>query len=464
MTIKISQLANLTVVQANTVVPVVSNITGTLTTVQANVQQLQDYIVANGVSANITALYANAATQSDLIIGINANVTAANVGIIGYVGLANTIQSAQITSANLGIIGYVDNKVSTANIGVIGYIDLGNTTTRNYIDGQISAANAGVTTANIGIIGYINLGNTSMKSYVDGQITAANAGVTSANIGMKGYVDNQTYSNVQNLAFFITNVPTYQGNIGVNVNVTNGTVTANSFVGDGSQLSNLPATSYGNAQVQTYLTTNNYLTDTTANLSNYAYNANITAANLGMKGYVDSVASQSIYGNSNVLSYLTGGFDGNIIPSANVTYSLGSSTNQWKDLWVSGNTIHIGGVALSVSGNTLVVNGQAQSALYDLTTSNVFLGDLPGGYGNVTLNNDTRQIVFERSSFGASDFTQFKYTVDGTDPATSGTAISLFLPELATQRINVAGNLTLKTTFVGGSPGSNAQWYIYQYR
>jgi len=245
MTIKISQLANLTVVQANTVIPVVSNITGTLTTVQANVQQLQDYIIANGVSANITALYANAATQSDLIIRINSNVTQANLGMKGYVDSISGSESI----ANVNMKGYVDGQitaantgVTTANIGIIGYINLGNTTTRNYIDGQISAANAGVTAANIGIIGYINLGNTSMKSYVDGQITAANAGVTSANISMKGYVDNQTYSNVQTLAFFITNLPTYQGNIGVNVNVTNGTVTANSFVGNGSQLTGIAYT------------------------------------------------------------------------------------------------------------------------------------------------------------------------------------------------------------------------------
>jgi hypothetical protein len=59
---------------------------------------------------------------------------------------------------------------------------------------------------------------------------------------MKGYVDNQTYSNVQNLAFFITNVPLYEGNIGVNVNVTNGTVTANSFVGNGSLLTGIAYT------------------------------------------------------------------------------------------------------------------------------------------------------------------------------------------------------------------------------
>lgn len=47
---------------------------------------------------------------------------------------------------------------------------------------------------------------------------------------------------------------------------------------------------------------------------------------------------------------------GDIIPSANVTYSLGNATNQWQDLWVSNSTIFIGGVALTVdnSGNLLV--------------------------------------------------------------------------------------------------------------
>lgn len=63
----------------------------------------------------------------------------------------------------------------------------------------------------------------------------------------------------------------------------------------------------------------------------------------------------SNYSSSNVASYLTQ-FDGNIIPAANITYSLGNSTHQWKELWVSGNTIYIGGVPLSLSGDTLLVN------------------------------------------------------------------------------------------------------------
>jgi hypothetical protein len=192
MTIKISQLANLTVVQANTIVPVVSNITGTLTTVQANIQQLQDYIITNGVSANITALYANAATQSDLIIRINANVTAANLGMKGYV---DSISGSE----------------SIANVNM-----------KAYVDGQITAANVSVTAANAAIV----FANTSMKAYVDGQITSANAGVSSANIGMTGYVDNQTYSNVKVAQY----LPTYSGNIADVVTPGNLFVFGNTFI------------------------------------------------------------------------------------------------------------------------------------------------------------------------------------------------------------------------------------------
>jgi hypothetical protein len=46
-----------------------------------------------------------------------------------------------------------------------------------------------------------------------------------------------------------------------------------------------------------------------------------------------------------------------IIPSANLVYSLGNATRQWKDLWVSGNTIYIGSVPLTITGTTLQING-----------------------------------------------------------------------------------------------------------
>ena len=56
---------------------------------------------------------------------------------------------------------------------------------------------------------------------------------------------------------------------------------------------------------------------------------------------------------------------GNIIPTGNATQSLGNATRQWKDLWVSNNTIYINSVPLSMTaGNILTVNGE------DVVTTN----------------------------------------------------------------------------------------------
>lgn len=190
MTIKITQLGNLTSVYGNTIVPVVANIAGTLTTVKGNLDQLTTYIISGPqtdiavINSNVTL--ANTTTKAYIdgqITAANTGVTSANVGLKGYVDQANTIQSAQLVSANVGIIGYIDqgNTIQTAQI----------------------------TAANVGLKGYVDQANTIQNAYVNGQITAANAGVTAANVGMKGYVDNQTYSNVQVESY----LPTYAGNI-----------------------------------------------------------------------------------------------------------------------------------------------------------------------------------------------------------------------------------------------------------
>jgi hypothetical protein len=65
---------------------------------------------------------------------------------------------------------------------------------------------------------------------------------------------------------------------------------------------------------------------------------------------------------------ILGTVTGDLIPSANVTYDLGSSTARWNDLWLSGSTIHLGSATLSVSG------GAIQSSLpiaANLTATNI---------------------------------------------------------------------------------------------
>lgn len=89
-------------------------------------------------------------------------------------------------------------------------------------------------------------------------------------------------------------------------------------------------------------------------------------------------------------------FEGNVVPSGNVAYDLGSPENQWRHLYVSSNTIYIGGVPLSVSNGELTVDGNpVASNSYDqnlnsndavgfasVKTGNIFGTGTSSGDGN----------------------------------------------------------------------------------
>ena len=149
-TIKISQLGNLTTVHGNVIVPVVGNISGTLTSLQSNVAQLQTYILGTVVTdlANLTvATTANAAIQHNEIL-------TANVNLKGYVDAQDTAISDSVTGANAAIV--------TANVNLKGYVD-----------GQITPLSNSIIGANAAIV----TANTAMKGYVD-----ANAAIQSTSI------------------------------------------------------------------------------------------------------------------------------------------------------------------------------------------------------------------------------------------------------------------------------------------
>ena len=114
--------------------------------------------------------------------------------------------------------------------------------------------------------------------------------------------------------------------------------------------------SYSNTNAAAYIPTDSTIT---------TIQSNVTAANLQISNLQSNAATQQTQINllnanvvaANALIPNLLAISGNIIPSANVTYSLGSSTRQWRDLWVSNNTIYIGNVPLTVSNGNLLVNG-----------------------------------------------------------------------------------------------------------
>jgi hypothetical protein len=65
-----------------------------------------------------------------------------------------------------------------------------------------------------------------------------------------------------------------------------------------------------------------------------------------------TLTTLTVSGNTNLANI---NVTGDIIPGANITYNLGSSTNRFKDLWLSGNTIQLGNSTISASGSGLAL-------------------------------------------------------------------------------------------------------------
>ena len=122
---------------------------------------------------------------------------------------------------------------------------------------------------------------------------------------------------------------------------------------------------------------------------------------------------------------------GNLIPEANVTYSLGSPSRQWKDLYVSNNTIYINNIPLSIdnSGN-LSVNGTPVGAasfdyLRKIDTHTVGIKPSPDFNNELSIypTADYDIHLFESASNGAITLgnygqTQFRvYGPGGSDAA-----------------------------------------------
>jgi len=103
MTIKISQLGNVAAVQGNVLLPIVSNITGTPTTVKANVDQLQNYIL--GQAGNVIPLASNTYSLGNSTTWWKDLWISNTTIYIGGVALATAGGRLTFAGANVGTTG-----------------------------------------------------------------------------------------------------------------------------------------------------------------------------------------------------------------------------------------------------------------------------------------------------------------------------------------------------------------------
>jgi len=246
-------------------------------------------------------------------------------------------------------------------LGAIG--SYSNTNTAAYLASQsITSANIGAfqTFANSNAatqttsINSINANVGAYQTFANSNAATQTTSINSINANVGAY---QTFANA-NAATQTTEINSLQANItAANTAITN--LTSNAAI-QATLLDTLTGNAATQSQVLDTLTSNAaaQASSLTTLLSN-AVAQQTSLIDLVANAVTQAQAIASVtgtYSNANVATYLSA-FDGNILPSANVTYSLGSSTRQWKDLWVSNNTIYIGNVPITVSNGNLLVNG-----------------------------------------------------------------------------------------------------------
>ena len=383
--------------------------------------------------------------------------TSFSFGVINAGGttiLANTVGATFTFSAgnNIAITGNANSKTVTIGVSGIETSEISNGTSNVAID----AANANITMAVAGTANVIVV-STNLVDVV-GNITAS-GNVTGSYFFGNGSQLSGIITSVSNINNGTSNVSIDSANanvtVGVNgtaniavfssagVEVTGNLTTTGNIVGGGvrSTTSSTPPSTPSVGDVW-YNTNNNILYRYTYDGASYFWEditggsiaANSTAI---INGNSTAVVTQSggniaitIGGTSNTAVFAQDRvtFAGNLLPSANVTYSLGSTSQRWKDLWISNSTIYLGDSVLSASGNVLTVGGEAVITSTNANTIDLS-GNITGGNittaGNITgayIIGNGSQLTGLAASYGNANVAAYLPTYSGNVSAGNVTA------------------------------------------
>jgi hypothetical protein len=204
---------------------------------------------------------------------------------------------------------------------------------------------------------------------------------------------------------------------------------------------------------------------------------------------LDGDVTTSVGGVANVLTVTGTGLvvAGNIVPSANVAYDLGNATNQFKDLYLSGNTIYIGTSTITANTTGITINtpnaspvalkpagantqvqynddgafGGNPAFVFDegLTrlTANNFVATSTanlGNVGNVTITGGSANYVLQTD--GAGNLSWTAQTGGGGNSTYGDSNVVTLLASYGSNSISTTGNVTAKFLINSVSPAVGA--------
>jgi hypothetical protein len=180
-------------------------------------------------------------------------------------------------------------------------------------------------------------------------------------------------------------------------------------------------------------TSNQIANDISSNYLNVAYTINQTSNNLAtsanqmrtditnritgltlddiQNGTTKKFVVNNIYDADLKVSNLT--TYGHILPSKDGIFSIGSSSQRWHDLYLSGNTINLGSAKISTTANQGIEIRNTQNQLLDIVVSKVLIKDsVTNGYSVLQSINNTINITATSSSTSnASDGVVYTTTI-----------------------------------------------------
>ena len=352
------------------------------------------------VTGNVTGAYVlgNGRQLTGIVTVLSGNL-AGNIDTLGF-NLSSS-NGAVLVNDTLSVTGTV---ITTGGVVSGGPIATAANITGNYFIGDGSALTS-LAGGNVsGTVANATYALTSNAATYSTQATYASTANAVAGANVSGTVANATYATSASGATTAGTVTTSaQPNITsvgtlTSLNV-NGNITGNYFIGDGSQLTNLPAGNYSNANVAAYLPTytgnvsaNNFigngatlthitgsnvvgtvanatyaLTSNAASQANYANTANaVSGPNVsGTVANATYAISAGLATTANTAQYVTATAQANIT-SVGVLTSL-SSTGNIIGNYILGNGSQLSGVLTSLGGN---LTSNINTGPYTLSSSN----------------------------------------------------------------------------------------------
>jgi len=157
-----------------------------------------------------------------------------------------------------------------------------------------------------------------------------------------------------------------------------------------------------------------------------------------------TISGSAQYGDSDVLDYLSGGtYAGHIIPSADVTYDLGSLSKQWRDVYVGPGSLYVNGQkVLEDSSGTIIVSADSDQNLQMKTAGSGDIEFNPSGTGVIQAKGTFQMLDGKLITNSAGNNVAFGNNISVDQIASRSTDTNLVLSG------NGTGNVTLNDDVV----------------